>query len=107
MGPFVTSFGYDYILITVDYMSKWVEAIPTRTNDHRIVVKFLKENIFSRFRMPRAIISDGGSHFCNKIVASLMRKYGVLHQVSIPYHPQTNGQAELANRRSKGYWKKS
>ena len=64
-------------------------------------MKFLKENIFSRFGMPRAIISDGGSHFCNKIVAGLMRKYGVLHKVSTPYHPQTNGQAELANREIK------
>ena len=63
MGPFVTSFGHDYILLAVDYVSKWVEAIPTRTNDHMTVVKFLKENIFSRFGMPRAIISDGGS--CN------------------------------------------
>ena len=101
MGPFITSFGHDYILLAVDYVSKWVEAVPTRTNDHRTVVKFLKENIFSRFGMPRAIISDGGSHFCNKIIASLMRKYSVWHKVLTPYHPQTNGQAKLANREIK------
>ena len=63
MGSFVTSFGHDYILLVIDYVSKWVEAIPTRTNDHRTVVKFLKENIFSRFGMPQAIISDGVSIF--------------------------------------------
>ncbi|XP_073261963.1 uncharacterized protein [Populus alba] len=85
----------------VDYMSKWVEAIASRTNDHRVVVKFLKENIFSRFGMPRAMISDGGKHFCNKPVGMLMRKYGVIHKVSTPYHPQTSGQAELANREIK------
>ncbi|XP_052211219.1 uncharacterized protein LOC127814034, partial [Diospyros lotus] len=78
------------LAFAVDYVSKWVEAIPARTNDHRTVVKFLKENIFSRFGMPRAIISDGGSHFCNKVVAGLMKKYGVLHKVATPYHPQTN-----------------
>ena len=72
MGPFVNSGGHEYILLAVDYVSKWVEAIPTRTNDHRVVMKFLKENIFSRFGMPRAIIIDGGSHFCNKPVAELM-----------------------------------
>ena len=46
MGPFPTSFGKLYILLAVDYVSKWVEAIATSTNDHKVVVKFLKENIF-------------------------------------------------------------
>jgi len=98
MGPFVNSFRYEFILLALDYVSKWVKAIPTKNNDHMIMVKFLKENIFSRFGMPYAIINDGGPHFCNKPVAELMRKYGVEHKVSTPYHPQTNGQAELTNR---------
>ena len=66
MGPFSPSFGYLYILWAVDYVSKWVETIPTRIDDHKVVIKFLKENISSRFGMPRAMISDQGSHFCNK-----------------------------------------
>ena len=101
MGPFPSSFGYLYILVAVDYVSKWVEAIPARTNDHHVVVKFLKEYVFSRFGMPRAIISDGGSHFCNKPMGVLMRKYGIVHKVGLPYHPQTQGQVELANREIK------
>ena len=101
MGPFPSSFGYLYILVAIDYVSKWVEAIATRTNDHQVVVKFLKENIFSRFGMPRAIISDGGSHFCNRPVGTLMKKYGIIHKVGLPYHPQTQGQVELANREIK------
>ena len=79
MGPFPTSFGYSYILVRVDYLSKWVEAIPCKANDHRVVLKILKENIFSRFRVPKAIISDGGSHFCNKPFETLLAKYGVKH----------------------------
>ena len=63
MGPFPPSYGYLYILLSVDYVSKWVEAIPTRTNDHKVVLKFIKEHIFSRFGILRAIISDGGFHF--------------------------------------------
>ena len=63
MGPFPNSFGNQFILVAVDYVSKWVEAVPTKTNDNKVVVKFLKENIFSRFGTPRAIISDNGSHF--------------------------------------------
>lgn len=61
MGPFPTSFGNEYILVAVDYVSKWVEAVATRTNDHKVVVKFLQSNIFSRFGYPRAIISDEGT----------------------------------------------
>ena len=55
-------------------MSKWVEAIPCITNDPRVVLKFLKDNIFSRFRVPKAIISDGASHFFNKPFETLLAK---------------------------------
>ncbi|RVW41846.1 Transposon Ty3-I Gag-Pol polyprotein [Vitis vinifera] len=63
MGPFPMSFGHSYILVGVDYVSKWVEAIPCRSNDHKVVLKFLKDNIFARFGVPKAIISDGGTTF--------------------------------------------
>ena len=53
MGPFPSSFGHLYILVGIDYVSKWVEAVASRTNDHQVVIKFLKENIFSRFGMLR------------------------------------------------------
>ncbi|RVW78252.1 Retrovirus-related Pol polyprotein from transposon 17.6 [Vitis vinifera] len=56
-----------------------------------VVLKFLKENIFSRFGVPKAIISDGGAHFCNKPFEALLSKYGVKHKVATPYHPQTLG----------------
>ncbi|RVW77825.1 Transposon Ty3-I Gag-Pol polyprotein [Vitis vinifera] len=101
MGPFPMSFGHSYILVGVDYVSKWVEAIPCRSNDHKVVLKFLKENIFSRFGVPKAIISDGGTHFCNKPFETLLAKYGVKHKVATPYHLQTSGQVELANREIK------
>ena len=60
MGPFPPSFGYQYILVAVDYVSKWVEAIPAHTNDHRVVVQFIREHIFARFGVLRVLISDGG-----------------------------------------------
>jgi transposase InsO family protein len=97
MGPFPPSFGFLYIIVVVDYVSKWIEAIPSRNNDHKTVIKFLKENILSRFGIPRAMISDGGTHFCNKSFESLMKNYGITHKVVTPYHPQTSGQVELAN----------
>ncbi|KAL3583078.1 hypothetical protein D5086_017410 [Populus alba] len=102
MGPFPSIIWFlFYILVAVDYVSKWIKAIPSRNNDHKTVIKFLKENILSRFGIPRAMISDGGTHFCNKPFESLMKKYGITHKVTTPYHPQTNGQVELANREIK------
>ena len=61
----------------------------------------MKENILSWFRTPKAIISDRGTHFCNRPFASLMRKYNINHKVALAYHPLSNGQAELANREIK------
>ena len=101
MGPFPSSFNNQYILVAVDYVSKWVEAIATQTNDSRVVIKFIKKNIFTRFGIPRAIISDEGTHFCNRNLDTLLKKYGVVHKVALAYHPQTNGQVELANRELK------
>ncbi|CAN6579344.1 unnamed protein product [Malus baccata var. baccata] len=101
MGPFPSSHGFLYILLAVDYVSKWVEAKATRTNDSRVVADFVKTNIFARFGMPRVLISDGGSHFCNRTIEALLKKYNVKHKVATPYHPQTSGQAEVSNREIK------
>ena len=101
MGPFPSSSGFVYILLAVDYVSKWVEAIATRTNDSKVVVDFVRSHIFCRFGTPKAIISDQGTHFCNRSMEALLKKYGVVHRVSTPYHPQTNGQAEVSNREIK------
>uniref|UniRef100_A0A2N9H911 Integrase catalytic domain-containing protein n=1 Tax=Fagus sylvatica TaxID=28930 RepID=A0A2N9H911_FAGSY len=101
MGPFPQSFGNLYILLAVDYVYKWVEAIACKVNDHKVVLKFLREHIFSRFGMPKAVISDNGKHFCNRPFEVLVKKYGVVHRLSTSYHPQTCGQVELANREIK------
>ncbi|GJT28252.1 reverse transcriptase domain-containing protein [Tanacetum coccineum] len=77
----------------IDYLSKWVEAKGSHTNDARVVCKFLK-TLFSRFGAPRAIISDRGTHFCNDQFSKVMLKYGVTHRLSTAYHPQTSGQVE-------------
>nr|GEX96643.1 reverse transcriptase domain-containing protein [Tanacetum cinerariifolium] len=100
IGPFLSSKRNKYILVDVDYLSKWVEAKALPKNDARVVVKFLK-SLFSRFGTPKAIISDRGTHFCNDQFSRIMAKYGVTHRLSIAYHPQTNGQVEVTNRRLK------
>nr|GFB33321.1 reverse transcriptase domain-containing protein [Tanacetum cinerariifolium] len=100
MGPFPSSKGNKYILVDVDYLSKWVEAKALPTNDARVVVKFLK-SLFSRFGTPKAIISDRGTHFCNEQFSRVMAKYGVTQRLSTAYHLQTSGQVEVTNRRLK------
>ncbi|RDX62170.1 putative mitochondrial protein, partial [Mucuna pruriens] len=74
MGPFSVSNG-------------WVEVIATKTNDAKVVVDFLKSNIFYWFCVPKVLISDQGSHFCNRAMSSLLHKYGVVHRISTAYHP--------------------
>ncbi|GJZ93527.1 reverse transcriptase domain-containing protein [Tanacetum coccineum] len=97
MGPFPSSRGNKYILVAVDYLSKWAEAKALPTNDARVVCKFLK-SLLARFGTLRAIISDRDTHFCNDQFAKVMLKYGVTHRLSTAYHQQTSGQVEVSNR---------
>ncbi|XP_048602322.1 uncharacterized protein LOC125581268 [Brassica napus] len=106
MGPFPSSYSNKYILVAVDYVSKWVEAIASPTNDAKVVLKMFKSIIFPRFGIPRVVISDGGSHFINKLFANLLKKNGVKHKVATPYHPQTSGQVEISNREIKSILEK-
>ncbi|GKF19908.1 reverse transcriptase domain-containing protein [Tanacetum coccineum] len=84
MGPFPDSRGNKYILVAVDYVSKWVEAQALPTNDAHVV--------------PKSLISNRGTHFCNSQLEKALLKYGVTHKISTEYHPHTNGQTEVTNR---------
>ncbi|GJR85795.1 reverse transcriptase domain-containing protein [Tanacetum coccineum] len=97
MGTFPSSRGNRYILVAVDYLSKWVEAKALPTNDARVVVRSLKQ-LFSSYGTPWAIINYRGTHFFNDQFAKVLAKYGVTHQLYTSYHPQTSGQVEVSNR---------
>ena len=75
MGPFPSSFGNIYILLAVNYVSKWVEPTACPRNDVITVVGFIQKNILSKFRASKTIISDEGSHFAKKVFAKLMSRY--------------------------------
>ena len=87
MGPFLPSFENLYILLAVDYVSKWVEAIAYPRNDVNTVVGFIQMNILNIYGASRTIISDEGSHFSNKLFAKLLSRYGVRHAMCLAYLP--------------------
>ena len=72
MEQFPPSFGNMYILLVLDYVSKWVQVLATQKNDVKTFMQFVHKNIFTWFGTPRCILNDEGSHFCNRIFASLL-----------------------------------
>jgi len=74
MGLFHNSFGFTYILLAIGYVLKWVEAKATRTNVARFVGDFVRSHIFCRFGVPRAIVSDQSTHFCNRSMGDFASK---------------------------------
>src|SRR3954466_15367861 len=101
MGTFPPSHKYTHILVVVDYVTKWVEAIPTESVDHKTSLKMLKDAIFPRFGVPRYLMTDGGSHFMHGDFRKALAKYDVNHRIASPYHPQNSGKVELTNREIK------
>ena len=94
-------------MVAVDYVSKWVEALPCRSADAKHARKMFHETIFPCFGTPRMVISDGGSHFIDRTFRKFLEELGVQHNIATPYHPQTNGQAETSNKQIKNILQKT
>ena len=101
MEVFPSSRGNKYILVTIDYVPKWVEAFARPINDSRVVVHLLKRVVFHHFGVPLVHISDNGAHFIKKRFGTMLKKYGSHHKYRLGYHFQTNGQVEISNRKIK------
>jgi hypothetical protein len=86
MGPFPISEGYEYILVAIDYVSKW-EALPCQAVDAMHSKKMFHEVIIPRYGVPRIAITDGGSHFIDQTFRKALSKVGVDHRIATPYHP--------------------
>ncbi|XP_073459965.1 protein NYNRIN-like [Aquarana catesbeiana] len=107
MGPLpVTSRNNRYILVVTDLFSKWVEIFPTKSNTAQTTAKILVEQVFSRWGLPASIESDQGTHFTGKMVKTCLEMLGVEQKFHIPYHPESSGQVERANRQIKTMLKK-
>jgi hypothetical protein len=90
--------GHRYIIVAVDYFTKWVEAMPMFKDDGETATLFLFNQIIARFDIPRGIVTDHGSHFQNQMITELTSKLGLRQEHSSPYYPQENGQVEVVNK---------
>jgi hypothetical protein len=86
-----SSNGHKYIVMAVDYFTKWVEAMPTFNNTADTTTCFFFNHVITRFRVPLQLVSDHGKHFENEIFVELSSKLGFSHEFSSPYYPQSNG----------------
>ena len=99
VGPLpVTERHKRYIVTAIDYLTKWTEARALEKASAEEVAQFIFEDIICRHGCPKIILSDRGTHFVNKIVDNLCENFKIKHQLSSPYHPQTNGLVERFNR---------
>eukprot|EP00253_Pinus_taeda_P022868 PITA_22868 len=90
--------NHKYIILAVDYFTKWAEAMPTYKKDSETTVLFLFNQIISRFDIPREIVTDHGSHFQNQLMSELALKLGFWQENLSPYFPQANGQVKAVNK---------
>lgn len=89
--------GNKYIISLTDVLSKFVVAKAVRDNSANTVIRFLKEDIISKFGTPHCILTDNGTHFTSSLTNALIKEIGATHLYSTPYHPETNGQIERFN----------
>jgi len=90
--------GHAYIILAVDYFTKWAEAMPTFEADDKTAAIFVFNHIISRFGVSQAIITDHGRHFRNIMMTKLTNQLGLHHDSSTPYYPQANGLVEAINK---------
>ena len=99
VGPLPsTTRGNKYIIVAMDYMTKYPEAKAVPNATAQQTADFIYEDIICRHGCPNFILSDRGTHFNNLLIEGLMQKFQIKHLLTTPYHPQTNGLVERFNR---------
>jgi hypothetical protein len=93
-----SSNGHKYIMVTVDYFTKWVEAMPTFKNTTDTATCFFFNHVISLFRVPLQLVSDHEKHFENEIFVKISSRLGFSHDFASPYYAQSNGQVEAINK---------
>ena len=92
-----TSNSHEFILVAIDYFTKWVKVALYKVLNLKKVAQFIQTNIICRYGVSHEIISDNGLYFKGEI-EKLLRQFNIQHHKSSPYRPQTNGAVEAANK---------
>jgi hypothetical protein len=90
--------GHGYIIVAVDYFTKWAEAMPRFDNTGKTTTLFIFNHIIAHFGVPQTIVTNHGSHFRNFMMSKLTEKLGLRHENSTPYYPQANDKVEVINK---------
>ena len=98
--------GQEFILVAIDYFTKWVEAASYKVLNSKKVAQFIQSNFIYRYWVPHEIISDNELHFKGE-TEKLLRQFNIQHHKSSPYHPQTNGAIDATNKNIGWILKKS
>ncbi|RDX73854.1 Pol polyprotein, partial [Mucuna pruriens] len=93
--------GHRFILVAINYFTKWVEAASYANITKSVVTKFIKRDIICRYGLPARIITDNGTNLNNKMMTELCKQFKIKHHNSIPYSPKMNGAIEAANKNIK------
>jgi len=96
--PIANNIGNQYIIVAIDYTTKWIEAKALKDNTTKNRAKFIYENLITRFGCPTHFVNDQGSHFINKTIEVLIEEFIIVHHKSTTYYLQGNGQAKLTNK---------
>uniref|UniRef100_A0A2N9F1L3 Uncharacterized protein n=1 Tax=Fagus sylvatica TaxID=28930 RepID=A0A2N9F1L3_FAGSY len=93
--------GHEFILVAIDYFTKWVEACSFKNVTQVAVTRFVKNNIICRYGMPEMLITDNASNLNNRMMDQLCQQFKIQHHNSAPYRPKMNGAVEAANKNVK------
>lgn len=99
MGPFPRAKGdLQYVMVAIDYMTKWAEAKALKNITQDDAIRFVKEQVITRFGIPVVLISDNGTQFVGAKFTKFLSDHGIKHKKASVCHPQSNGQVEVTNR---------
>ncbi|XP_015078189.1 uncharacterized protein K02A2.6-like [Solanum pennellii] len=93
--------GHRFILVAIDYFTKWVQAVTFKSVTKKVVVDFIHFNIICRFGIPKVIITDNAANLNNHLMQEVCYQFKIEHRNSTPYRPKANGAVEAANKNIK------